>query len=206
MVYMPRSGEATRQNILDTAQGLILQHGFAGASIERIINGAHITKGAFFHHFPNKAALAEAVIGRFIDIEATMFNDICRRAERLSDDPVQRVLNILELYADALDSHPEVVDGCLYASVALQRGEFPDTVTEITAKSIEQTTALLRPYFEAAITAASPKRDCNADALADMFVCVGEGAFILAGLKRDPSIPGQQFRALKSQWELLLGR
>ena len=36
MVYMPRSGEATRQNILDTAQGLILQHGFAGASIERI--------------------------------------------------------------------------------------------------------------------------------------------------------------------------
>ena len=56
---MPRSGEATRRNILDAAQGLILQHGFAGASIDRIIGDAEITKGAFFHHFPNKATLAK---------------------------------------------------------------------------------------------------------------------------------------------------
>lgn len=203
---MPRSGTATRQNILDAAQAIILQRGFAGASIDRIITGAGITKGAFFHHFPNKAALAEAVINRFIDAEAALFKDICIRAERLSDDPVQQALNIIGLYADALDNHPEVVEGCLYASVALQRSEYPDEVSKIAADSIDQTTAQLRPYFDAAIRAAAPRKKINADDLADMFISVGEGAIISAAYRKDPSIPGRQFRTLKAQLELLFGR
>ena len=155
---MPRSGATTRQNILDAAQGIILQRGFAGASIDRIITEAGITKGAFFHHFPNKAALAEAVITRFIETEAALFDGICVRAERLSDDPVQRLLNILGLYADALDQHPEVVEGCLYASVALQRSEYPETISSLTSASIEQTVEKLRPYYQAALAAAPPRK------------------------------------------------
>lgn len=203
---MPRSGEATRRNILDAAQGLILQHGFAGASIDRIIGDAEITKGAFFHHFPNKATLAEAVITRFIEAEAEILADICRRVERLGDDPVQRVLNILELYADALDNHPEVVNGCLYASVALQRGEFSDKVTKITREGIDRTLERLRPYFEAAVKAAPPRKNADVEELVNMVVSIGEGAIIMSGLRQDPSIPGRQFRALKAQLEILFGR
>ncbi|MBO6519716.1 MAG: TetR/AcrR family transcriptional regulator [Rhodospirillales bacterium] len=203
---MPRSGEATRQNILDAAQNLVLRHGLAGASIDRIISAADITKGAFFHHFPNKAALAEAVIARFIKAEAELFASICGQAERLSDDSVQRLLNIIGLYADALDDHPEVVNGCLYASVAMQRSEFPDNAISIATGSIDDATRMLRPYYEAAIAASPPRKDVDVDDLVDMFVTVGEGAMIMAGLRQDPSVPGKQFRVLKTQMEAIFGR
>ncbi|WNK01035.1 TetR/AcrR family transcriptional regulator [Thalassospiraceae bacterium LMO-JJ14] len=203
---MPRSGATTRLNILNAAQGIILQRGFAGASIDRIITEAGITKGAFFHHFPNKAALAEAVVTRFIETEAALFDDICVRAERLSDDPVQRLLNILGLYADALDQHPEVIEGCIYASVALQRSEYPATISGLTSVSIEQTVDKLRPYYQAALDAAPPRKAVDVDDLVDLFVSAGEGAIILAGVRQDPALPGRQFRNLQAQTALLLGR
>ena len=205
-MIMSRSGEATRQNILDAAQAIILQRGFAGASIDRIIARAKITKGAFFHHFPNKAALAEALISRFIDAEATLLDDICLRAERLSEDPVQRVLNILGLYADALDQHPEVVEGCLYASVALQRSEYPETVSAITAKSIERTIEKLRPYYQAAMDSAPLRKHLTVEGLLDLFICMGEGALILAGQRQDPVVPGRVFRTLQAHTAVIFGR
>lgn len=203
---MPRSGEATRRNILDTAQQQILQYGFAGASIDRIVSAANITKGAFFYHFKSKALLAEAVITRFINAEAEMFDDICMRAERLSDDPVQRVLNIIGLYADALDHHPEVVEGCLYASVALQRNEYPQSISAITAGSIDRTVDVLRPYYQAALAAAPATKPVDVEELLYLFISVGEGALILAGLQQDPTIPGKQFRTLQAHTALMFGR
>ena len=146
------------------------------------------------------------MITRFIEAEAEILADICRRVERLGDDPVQRVLNILELYADALDNHPEVVNGCLYASVALQRGEFSDKVTKITREGIDRTLERLRPYFEAAVKAAPPRKNADVEELVNMVVSIGEGAIIMSGLRQDPSIPGRQFRALKAQLEILFGR
>lgn len=55
-------GSATRQHILAVAGEQLLAHGYVGTSLSDLINAAGITKGAFYHHFPSKEALAVEVV------------------------------------------------------------------------------------------------------------------------------------------------
>ena len=53
----------TRQAILDAAAAEFSRHGYAGTGLGVIVARAELTKGALFHHFPDKQALATAWIG-----------------------------------------------------------------------------------------------------------------------------------------------
>lgn len=52
----------TRQAILDAADLEFSRQGYAGASLAGIVTSAELTKGALFHHFPDKQSLAAAWI------------------------------------------------------------------------------------------------------------------------------------------------
>jgi AcrR family transcriptional regulator len=57
--------ELRREELLDQAQALFLTHGYDRASLNDIIAAAGISKGAFYHYFPSKEALLEALAERF---------------------------------------------------------------------------------------------------------------------------------------------
>jgi len=54
-----------REELLDRAQALILQRGYDNVSLNEIIAAAGVSKGAFYHYFPAKDALLEALAERF---------------------------------------------------------------------------------------------------------------------------------------------
>ncbi|HSJ14842.1 MAG TPA: TetR/AcrR family transcriptional regulator [Longimicrobiales bacterium] len=58
----PRASDATRQKILVAAFDEFYRRGFQAGSIDRIVAEAGVTKGALYHHFPDKAALGYAVV------------------------------------------------------------------------------------------------------------------------------------------------
>jgi AcrR family transcriptional regulator len=62
VVRATERGSATRQHILAVATEAFLAHGYAGTSLSDLIRAAGITKGAFYHHFPSKEALAVEVV------------------------------------------------------------------------------------------------------------------------------------------------
>ncbi len=66
MVPIKRDPESTRGVILEAAFNEIHEHGFQAASIDNIIAHTGVTKGALYHHFPNKQALGYAVIDELI--------------------------------------------------------------------------------------------------------------------------------------------
>ena len=70
---MPKSGAPTKEKILSTAESLVLDYGFAGTSVDKVIERAGITKGTFFYHFKTKAELAKAMIERFHKKEQATF-------------------------------------------------------------------------------------------------------------------------------------
>ena len=88
---MPKDGTQTREKILDTAQALIYQRGFTATTLDRVLDGAGLTKGAFFHHFKNKDDLALALVGGFWALNAVdaaiQGPNITRRAIALQADP-----------------------------------------------------------------------------------------------------------------------
>jgi len=56
---------ATRAAILAAARELFTEHGYHGCSIDAILNRAASSKGAFYHHFSDKAAVLEALLTDF---------------------------------------------------------------------------------------------------------------------------------------------
>ena len=57
--------ELRREELLDHAQALFLTRGYDKASLNDVIASAGISKGAFYHYFPSKEALLEALASRF---------------------------------------------------------------------------------------------------------------------------------------------
>jgi TetR/AcrR family transcriptional regulator, mexJK operon transcriptional repressor len=55
------------ERILDVATGLFLGDGYGATSIEGVARLAHISKRTFYHRFPGKEALFEAVVRRLIE-------------------------------------------------------------------------------------------------------------------------------------------
>src|SRR2546430_14573729 len=54
-----------RSGLLAAARDLFLAQGFAATGIEEICAAAGVTKGALFHHFETKEALAIEVLGEW---------------------------------------------------------------------------------------------------------------------------------------------
>src|SRR6201998_3579979 len=57
---------ARRDEILDTAQRLILSNGYARLTIQDILEDLHISKGAFYHYFDSKPTVIEALTTRLV--------------------------------------------------------------------------------------------------------------------------------------------
>ena len=69
-----RGGRPSRQQsaqlvvrILDVAEALFLGHGYGATSIEAVAKRAGISKRTFYHRFPGKERLFEAVVRRLIE-------------------------------------------------------------------------------------------------------------------------------------------
>ena len=59
---MPRSGEATRQRILDAAYRLFRRQGYTRVSMDEIAVATAVTKRTLYYHFESKDALLAAVL------------------------------------------------------------------------------------------------------------------------------------------------
>ncbi|MFZ0256233.1 MAG: TetR/AcrR family transcriptional regulator [Gammaproteobacteria bacterium] len=203
---MLRKGEDTRQRILDTAQALILERGFAGVSVDQIIQSLGLTKGAFFHHFRNKNDLARTLIQRYSDQGVELFNRTLTRAKRLSDDPLQQFLILVGLYEELFEDLTEPYPGCLLASYVYELQQFDEETRAIINIEFELSRRELTALIGAIRQQYPPRREVNPQSLADGFMSVFEGAFILSKSLNEPDITVQQLRHYKTYVELLFRR
>ena len=89
---------ATKQSLVDVAEELFTEHGYASTSLDAIVAGAQVTKGALYHHFSGKQAVFEAVFER---VESRAAAEI-RRAAQASDDPWENAQAGLRAFLDVV--------------------------------------------------------------------------------------------------------
>lgn len=65
---------STKKALVEIAEGLFTEHGYASTSLDQIVAGAQVTKGALYHHFSGKQALFEAVFERVENDSSKMIN------------------------------------------------------------------------------------------------------------------------------------
>lgn len=196
-------GQETRQRILDVAIGSILSKGFDATSIEEIVAGAAITRSGFFYHFPDKNALARALLERYLEEDRAVLGGVFARAAELSEDPLQRVLIALKLLAEIMGDLPNGHPGCIVATVCYQERLFDQRVRDLNRESVLAWRRLFHAEL-ARVAARYPLRDDVAiEAVADMISTTIEGGIILAKALRDPAALSRQILMQRSYIKLL---
>ncbi len=107
-MVIKRDPDKTRDAILAAAFDEIHAQGFRSASIDNILRRTGVTKGALYHHFPNKAALGYAVVEEVIGPWAA---DMMAPLDDPQLNPLDTLLQI-GVEQSALDTHGSPMLGC----------------------------------------------------------------------------------------------
>ncbi|WP_417613666.1 TetR/AcrR family transcriptional regulator [Parasphingorhabdus sp.] len=196
-------GSETRSKIMDVAQEAILAKGFEATSIEEIVAGSEITRSGFFYHFPDKNALAHALIDRHIAVENELFDDLFGRAAELGEGPLQTMLIGLKLLAEMLDDMPNGHPGCIVATAAYQDRLFNREVREANKRAVLGWRTRFRAMFEDIVANHDMRDNVDLDPLADMVSAVIEGGLTISRALDEPPITAQQVRLMQSYVKLL---
>jgi AcrR family transcriptional regulator len=94
---------ATVERLLNEAERLFAQQGFAGVSLRDIGKAAALSNAALLHYYPSKEKLYRAVLDRVAgDMEAAVAPVL-----RSSAQPVSRFEALFEAFADWLERRPD---------------------------------------------------------------------------------------------------
>jgi TetR/AcrR family transcriptional regulator, transcriptional repressor for nem operon len=103
-----RESDATRDKLLKAAFEEIYRRGFQAASLDTILAKAGVSKGALYHHFPDKASLGYAVVD---EVVKGLLLERWGVLEPPSGDPITALQRILRGRVANLTSR-EVELGC----------------------------------------------------------------------------------------------
>ena len=102
---------STKRALIDVATELFAEHGYASTSLDAIVAGARVTKGALYHHFAGKQALFEAV-----------FERVEREASKSIHDQIKGERDPWEKARGGLREFLEVVRDPTYRRIVIQDG------------------------------------------------------------------------------------
>ena len=111
-----RNPEKSRRTILEAAQREIHRHGFKAASLSRILSSTGLTKGAIYHHFPNKQALGYAVVEEAL---TKLVDEMWLLPLSRAGNPIDCLQDILAGFA-AHGTLDDVLLGCPVNNLALE--------------------------------------------------------------------------------------
>lgn len=192
-----------RSRLMDIAEAAVLAKGFGATSIEELITEAGITKGGFFYHFPDKNALARALLVRYLEREEDLLDGIFGRARELHEDPLHAFLIGLKLLAELMEDLPNGHPGCLVATYCYNERLFDRDVRDLYTEALLTWRARFRAYLEEIAERHPPREPVDLDALADMVNNTVEGGIIMSKALRDPSVLGKQVLQLRTYIKLL---
>ena len=66
MPYRPEHKAETRARVVEAARVLFNRHGYENVTIDMVMRAADLTRGGFYHHFPNKETLFAAAVSSFL--------------------------------------------------------------------------------------------------------------------------------------------
>lgn len=171
--------ERTRAALIEAATALLLDRGYEGTTLALLARRVRMTKGAIYHHFPDKQALLRAVVER---VRRTWEREVGAHVPR-AGDPLQRLGALFDHQARLVDEEPSLcllVTGLMLQSRSLGR-ELTEVVEGITADLTE----LVRGVIADGQRAGAMRDDLDATALARAIVAVVKAVSCSRGT--DPS-------------------
>ncbi len=108
------------RRIVDAGEAVLVQHGYDGASTNRIAATAGISPGSLYQYFPDKDAIVSAVIERYTAAVADRVR--AHVVSQLTIPPEVGVPEAITVLLDALGDHPELLRAVVEQTPRLTSG------------------------------------------------------------------------------------
>jgi TetR/AcrR family transcriptional regulator, transcriptional repressor for nem operon len=178
-------GSQKRDQLLQAAEELMLQRGFWGTSVDDVCHAVGVSKGAFFHYFDDKEQLALAALDQFVMKMVMRVHEAVAAMD--PTDAYGRICAYCDLVADTAQVQGSQ-QGCLIAAFVMETHTDDGAFAQRCATHFGNWIELLRREFVAALTAVRESSPAMSAELAQLCICVIEGALILARGRGDPAI------------------
>lgn len=190
---------SARDRLLDAALSLIRAKGYSGTSVDELCAAAGVTKGAFFHHFKGKEALAVAAAEYWSEKTGALF---AAAPYHQHDDPLDRVLGYIDFRKAILTG--KVADfTCLVGTMVQEVYETCPAIRDACNASISGHAARLEADIAEAMKRRRIRADWTAQSLALHTQAVLQGAFILAKAKGGAAVASESIDHLRRYIQLL---
>jgi TetR/AcrR family transcriptional repressor of nem operon len=194
-----RGSDATRDKLLKAAFQEIYRRGFQAASLDTILAKAGVTKGALYHHFPDKASLGYAVVD---EVVKGLLLERWGVLEPASGDPVTALQRILRGRVANLTTH-EVELGCPLNNLAQEMSPLDQRFRRGVKATFDIWTDAVAKDLERGQAEGTVRRDVDAGKIAAFVVASIEGSFGLAKGAQSASMLRSNLEVLSSFLESL---
>jgi TetR/AcrR family transcriptional regulator, transcriptional repressor for nem operon len=171
-----RESDVTRDKLLKAAFEEIYRRGFQAASLDTILAKAGVTKGALYHHFPDKAALGYAVVD---EVVKGLLLERWGVLEPPSGDPVTALQRILRGRVANLTTR-EVELGCPLNNLAQEMSPLDQRFRRGVKATFDLWTDAVAKELERGQAEGTVRREVDAPKIAAFVVASIEGSFGLA--------------------------
>lgn len=173
----PEDGGGTSARILDVAQRLAQTRGFNAFSYADISAEVGLTKAALHYHFPSKAALGEALIGRY----TARFLGALDEIDLSGADPARCLRSYVDLYAKVLAEDRM----CLCGVLAADYDTLPDAMQREVIRFFDLNETWLAGVLERGLASGTLRFAGAASEEAQLIVGTLEGAMLVARTYHD---------------------
>ncbi len=195
-----REPDVTRERLLKAAFDEIYRRGFQAASLETILKEAGVTKGALYHHFPDKAALGHAVVDDVVT--GLLLERWLGVVARQPGDPLTALQGMLEERVARL-SPDEVELGCPLNNLAQEMSPLDERFRRRVSATFETWTRGFAELLEQGQAAGTVRKDVNPKKMAHFLVAAIEGSFGLAKAAQSPALLRSNLEVLSTLLESL---
>lgn len=173
-------------------------------TVDAVLDAAHASKGAFFHHFSSKAHLGRTIVEHYAAADEQVLESIMSAAEAQSDDPAEQLVYFMRTLEEGADAALEAQPNCLFISFIYEQELDGANTDDLVAASIRLWRARILAKLEAAAAQRPALEDLDLTALADHVFAVLEGGFLLVRALDDGGAMRRQIAHLRHYLELLL--
>lgn len=180
-----RAPDATREKLLRAAFEEMYQHGFQAASLDAILAKAGVTKGALYHHFPDKASLGYAVVDEVV--RRPVLDAYLGRLDASTPDPLTDLQDVLRRRAREFNDH-SVSFGCPLNNLAQEMSPLDERFRLRLAAALKEWTDGVAATLKRGQAAGTVRRDVDARKAAAFVVAAVEGSFGMAKNARSAGV------------------
>lgn len=172
----------TREEMISAATERFRRDGYVGTSVDDICAAAGVTKGAFFHYFKNKEALAEACLAAW---DRKGLDGLANAPFHQMADPVEKLLACLDELTKFF-TQPGFFQSCLAGTTIQEVSQSNPRLRKAAHACLAGGCSRLQGLMEQA--RASRGLNLDAASLASFWMATLQGAFILAKGAQDENI------------------